>query len=180
MSQLIYIAGASGAGKDALMSYARRRINGSFPVLFAHRYITRPVTEGSENHVAVSPEEFRLRKDAGLFALDWESHGLSYGIGSEIDDWMESGFDVVVNGSRQYLPAAVKRYPQMRTIIIEADPEVIRQRLENRGREKATDIQERIQRQPTLPQGVEGLVRIMNNGPLEEGGDELYSLLTLR
>ncbi|GGB07253.1 phosphonate metabolism protein/1,5-bisphosphokinase (PRPP-forming) PhnN [Puia dinghuensis] len=172
-SRLIYIIGASGVGKDALMQYARQRINGSLPVLFAHRYITRDATEGSENHIAISPQEFRLRRDAGLFALHWESHDLYYGIGLEIESWMNSGLHVVVNGSRQYLPVAAKRYQQLTPIIIEADEEIIRRRLETRGRETADGIATRIKRQPVLPADLPGLIRIANNGTLEEGGDTL-------
>jgi ribose 1,5-bisphosphokinase len=175
MSQLIYIVGASGVGKDSLMHYARQQINGSIPLVFAHRYITRPVTDGSENHVAITAEEFRNRKEGGLFALEWESHGLYYGIGIEIDVWMKKGFHVVVNGSRQYLPVAKERYPDMIPIVIEADPEIIRHRLESRGREKGEEIEKRIKRQPTLE--MEGLIRISNNGLLVEGGEELTGVL---
>jgi ribose 1,5-bisphosphokinase len=175
MPQLIYIVGASGVGKDSLMHYARKQLNGSIPLLFAHRYITRPFTEGSENHVAVTVEEFRCRRDGGLFALDWESHSLYYGIGIEIEVWMKKGFHVVVNGSRQYLPVAIQRYPDLIPIVIEADPDVIRRRLESRGREKGEEIENRIKRQPPL--GIEGLIRISNNGLLEEGGEELVSVL---
>ncbi|HEV2479282.1 MAG TPA: phosphonate metabolism protein/1,5-bisphosphokinase (PRPP-forming) PhnN [Puia sp.] len=175
MPQLIYIVGASGVGKDSLMLYARQQLNGSIPLVFAHRYITRPATQGSENHVALTVEEFLNRKAGGLFALDWESHGLYYGIGIEIDVWMERGFLVVVNGSRQYLPVAKERYPDMMAIVIEADPEIIRHRLESRGREKGEEIEQRIRRQPSLD--VEGLIRISNNGLLEEGGEDLISVL---
>ena len=175
MAQLIYIVGASGVGKDSLMHYARQRLNGSVPILFAHRYITRPVAGASENHIALTPEEFRLRKAGGLFALDWESHGLYYGIGKEINDWMISGFHVVVNGSRQYLPAAKQCYPHLVTIVIEADPEIILQRLQNRGREEAADIASRIKRQPPLDK--DGLIRISNNGFLEEAGETLVGVL---
>jgi ribose 1,5-bisphosphokinase len=157
------------------MHYARQRLNGSVPILFAHRYITRPVAGASENHVAMTPEEFRLRKAGGLFALDWESHGLYYGIGREINDWMISGFHVVVNGSRQYLPVAKERYPNLFTVVIEADPEVILQRLQNRGREEAADIAGRIKRQPPLDK--DGLIRLSNNGLLEEAGETLVGML---
>ena len=102
------------------MHYARQRINGSAPILFAHRYITRPVTGTSENHIVLTPEEFQLRKTGGLFALDWESHNLYYGIGREINDWMISGYHVVVNGSRQYLPVA----QQFATKALELDPQL--------------------------------------------------------
>jgi ribose 1,5-bisphosphokinase len=175
MAQLIYIVGASGVGKDSLMHYARQRLNGSVPILFAHRYITRPVAGASENHIAITPEEFRLRKAGGLFALDWESHGLYYGIGREINDWMTSGFHVVVNGSRQYQPVAKERYPHLVTIVIEADPEIILQRLQNRGREEAADIANRVKRQPPLDK--DGLIRITNNGFLEAAGETLVNVL---
>jgi ribose 1,5-bisphosphokinase len=175
MAQLIYIVGASGVGKDSLMHYARQRLNGSVPILFAHRYITRPVAGASENHIAITPEEFRLRKAGGLFALDWDSHGLYYGIGREINDWMISGFHVVVNGSRQYQPVAKERYPHLVTIVIEADPEIILQRLQNRGREEAADIANRVKRQPPLDK--DGLVLITNNGFLEEAGETLVNVL---
>ena len=175
MAQLIYIVGASGVGKDSLMHYARQRLNGSVPVLFAHRYITRPVAGISENHIALTPEEFQLRKAGGLFALDWNSHDLYYGIGREINDWMISGFHVVVNGSRQYLPIARERYPQLVTIVIEADPGVILQRLQNRGREDAGDIMDRIKRQPPLDKT--GLISITNDGLLEEAGETLVNVL---
>lgn len=175
MPQLIYIVGASGVGKDSLMHYARRQLNGSIPLVFAHRYITRPATQGSENHVALTVEEFRNRKARGLFVLDWESHGLYYGIGVEIDVWIQKGFHVVVNGSRQYLPVAKARYPGMIPIVIEADPEIIRHRLQSRGREQEEEIELRIKRQPSLE--VEGLIRISNNGLLDEGGEELTRVL---
>lgn len=180
MPQLFYIVGASGVGKDSLMEYARLRINGSLPVLFAHRYITRPPKEGNENHVYVSAEEFRSRRDKGLFSLHWVSHGLYYGIGKEIDDWMAAGFNVVVNGSRQYLPVALERYPDMVTVSIEADPEIIRRRLISRGRESAPDIEKRLLRQPDKFDGAAASrISIHNNGPLEEGGNALVAALAV-
>ena len=88
---------------------------------------------------------------------------------------MISGFHVVVNGSRQYQPVAKERYPHLFTIVIEANPEIILQRLQNRGREEAADIANRIKRQPPLDK--DGLIRISNNGFLEEAGETLVSML---
>lgn len=177
MSRLIFIVGASGVGKDTLLHYARRHINGSLPLVFAHRYITRPVSEDGENHIALSTEEFLLRREKDLFSLDWEGNGLYYGIGKEIDGWMEKGLAVVVNGSRGYLETARRRYPDMIPILIEADPDVILRRLEARGREAAADIDSRFKRQPAMSLQVDGLVRISNNGLPEEGGDRLIGIL---
>lgn len=97
---LIYLIGPSGVGKDSLIAYARGRLDGTSRLLFAHRYITRPVTAGHENYVALSDGEFELRRGYGLFLLDWAAHGYSYGIGSEVEQWLERGLSVLVNGSR--------------------------------------------------------------------------------
>lgn len=176
MAKLFYIIGASGVGKDALMQYARKAINGAHPIVFAHRYITRPSDAGGENHIAVTAEEFAGRREGGLFALHWESHGLSYGIGIEIDAWMKKGFTVAVNGSRQYLPEALRRYPELQPVLIEADTEVIRRRLEGRGRETHEEMERRLAR--TTGPGADQAVVIRNDGPLEDAGDRLITLLT--
>lgn len=115
MSTLFYIIGASGAGKDTLINYARNAINATEQIIFAHRYITRIATYGNENHISLSHAEFKQRKLANFFALNWESHGNCYGIGREIDTWLRKGFSVVVNGSREYLPVAQLDIPMILT-----------------------------------------------------------------
>ena len=78
----------------------------------------------------------------------------------------------------------LQRYPQLLPVIIEADTEVIRRRLENRGREEATAIDHRIKRQPVMPVDLPDVIRIQNNGTLEEGGrtllDCFHSLVMVR
>jgi CheY-like chemotaxis protein len=39
---LFYIIGASGAGKDSLINYARNRINGSLPILLVIAWLAMP------------------------------------------------------------------------------------------------------------------------------------------
>ena len=180
MCKLFYIIGASGAGKDTLINYARTKINGSDPVIFAHRYITRPPYIGNENHVCLSIGEFRLRMKANLFALYWESHGNFYGIGNEINKWLENGFNVVVNGSRQYLPVAQQIYPEMEVILIAASQEIINQRLSNRGREDAGEIEKRIARTSEISTDMGNCIKIQNDGAVEDAGDELVNIICLK
>ena len=147
--KLFYIIGPSGAGKDSLMRYARARLNGAGGIIFAHRYITRPLEVEGENHVALTDEEFVQRLKLGCFAMHWETHGFRYGIGIEIEQWLSSGARVVVNGSRAYLDTARKKYPELRAILITAAPDVLEQRLVNRGRETPSQVKERLDR-PTV------------------------------
>ncbi len=106
--KLIWLMGASGSGKDSLLTELRQREQTQ--LLVAHRYITRAASAGSENHIALSEQEFFTRAGQNLLALSWHANGLYYGIGVEIDLWLHAGFDVVVNGSRAHLPQARARY----------------------------------------------------------------------
>lgn len=179
MSKLFYVIGASGAGKDTLMNYARNHINGFERVIFAHRYITRPPFTGNENHVHLTVEEFLLRMNAGLFALSWESHGQHYGIGLEINMWMEKDFNVIVNGSRQYLPIAQQLYPDMKVILIDANPEIIIERLTSRGRENALDIEKRMARTAEIDADLKNCIKIQNNGSVDEAGKKLLNMISI-
>ncbi len=95
--QLFYVIGPSGSGKDTLMQYAREKL-GSAKCVFAHRYITRLPELVGENHIHLSEAEFAAKEKQGFFAMQWDSHGLRYGIGKEINLWLAQGFNVVVNG----------------------------------------------------------------------------------
>ncbi|WP_077135873.1 ribose 1,5-bisphosphokinase, partial [Shigella sonnei] len=104
MGKLIWLMGPSGSGKDSLL--AELRLREQTQLLVAHRYITRDASAGSENHIALSEQEFFTRAGQNLLALSWHANGLYYGVGVEIDLWLHAGFDVLVNGSRAHLPQA--------------------------------------------------------------------------
>jgi ribose 1,5-bisphosphokinase len=174
---LFYVVGASGAGKDSLMTYARARLGGRAPVFFAHRYITRPAEAGGENHVALNKAEFAQMKALGLFALSWESHGFCYGLGREIELWLDAGANVVMNGSRAFLPVAEQRFPGLAVVLIEVSAAVLRARLEARGRESPEEIAARLARAAEFTVIHPSLVTIRNNGSLAEAGDQLVAVL---
>jgi ribose 1,5-bisphosphokinase len=169
--------GPSGAGKDTLLAFARRHVSGTH-VLFAHRYITRAAEAGGENHVGLSVEEFDARAALGLFALQWSSHALRYGIGIEIDDWIARGCNVVVNGSRGHLEHALARYPMLRVVHVDARPDVLAARLAARGRESVEQVQARLARRVPVdvPPRV-ALTTIDNSGALEDAGHALLDAL---
>ncbi|HEY1609905.1 MAG TPA: phosphonate metabolism protein/1,5-bisphosphokinase (PRPP-forming) PhnN [Paraburkholderia sp.] len=173
-ARLIYVMGASGVGKDSLLGYARSRC-GDGRVVFAHRYITRPEGCG-ENHIALTDAEFDVRSDTGLFAMEWRSHMLRYGIGVEIDQWLAHGCTVVVNGSRAYVRDALERYPAMTVVHVSAPPHVLATRLAARGRETREEIAARLARSaPFELPGSVSLVNVENGGKLDDAGDAFVS-----
>ncbi|HWI29478.1 MAG TPA: phosphonate metabolism protein/1,5-bisphosphokinase (PRPP-forming) PhnN [Stellaceae bacterium] len=173
--RLIAVMGPSGAGKDTLIAYARAKSDPA-RLIVAHRYITRPAGAGGENHVALSAAEFAARRAAGLFALAWESHGLAYGIGIEIDLWLARGVTVLTNIARAAWEDAARRYPALLGVLVTAAPAVLAERLKQRGREDADDIAERLAREVALAEHP-ALHRLDNSGALEEAGAALLRLI---
>lgn len=168
-------------GKDSVLRYARARLDDRVPVVFAHRYITRPADALNENHIALSESEFALRKRAGAFVMEWMNDGFHYGIGTEIHYWLATGLSVVVNGSRSYLATALDAYADMIILWITASSDIVAGRLARRGREDALGIEERLRHHqpPAIPIRPHGsVIHLNNNGPLAVAGDALIGLLT--
>lgn len=175
--RLVYVIGPSGAGKDSIIGYARRRL-GADRHVFARRHITRTAGSGGEDHIAITHADFERDCAAGRFVLSWRGNGHGYGVRAEIDLWLASGRHVILNGSRAYLPNAATRYPSLLPVLIAIDPAVLRRRLAARGRETSAEIEARIQRAMEL-NAIDhpGLAVIANNGPLAEAGEAFVALL---
>jgi len=174
MARLIYVMGPSGAGKDTVLGLARTQAPQT--LWFAHRYITRPAGHGSENHVALSEDEFAARLAAGGFALAWRSHGFFYGIGCEIDQWLAVGLTVVVSGSRESFADATGRYPGLLPVLITAAPDTVRRRLLARGREDAAGIADRLRHNAAVAVSHPDLRVIENDGAPAEAAARFLAL----
>jgi len=176
-ASLVYVMGPSGAGKTAVIDYARRQIDGALPIAFAHRYITRPLGKDLENYVALTTAEFDLRKRHGLFAFDWEAYGYRYGIGSEIQSWLKAGLTVVVDGSRAHFVRHHGELADVVPVLITAGRDELRRRLTERDREDVAAIERRLRRAEAYRSADLALVVLDNSGPLDRAGEALRSLL---
>ena len=174
---LVYVMGPSGAGKDSVLARARAMLSADLPIVFAHRYITRPANTGGENHVALSRAEFALRRTHGLFAFHWQAHGNDYGIGHEIDAWRRAGLTVVVSGSREHFRTMDGVDKDTVPVLITAPAGRLKERLLKRGREDAAAAAERLRRGLARDLDVTGAVTIVNDGALDEAADSFVRLL---
>ena len=173
---LAYVMGPSGAGKDTLLTAARIRLGG-LRFAFAHRYITRPPVDGDENFISLTQAEFAFRRDEGLFAFAWSARGVDYGIGYEITLWRNAGLTVVVSGSRaDWLRGAPARAGAI-PILIDADRATIAARLAARRREGRPQIADRLARADDYRIDAPGLIRISNDGAVEQATGELIDAL---
>lgn len=177
MGRLVYVMGPSGAGKDAVLGFARTRIDGRHPVVFAHRYADRPPGPGHPNEVSLGPGEFALRDARGLFAFSWAAWGVRYGVGIEVERWAARDLVVVVSGSRAHFATLNPARPDLLPVLITASPGVRERRLHARGREDATAIAERLQRGEAFAPVHPALVTVDNDGPLAEAGTVFVDVL---
>ena len=169
----VAVVGASGVGKDALMSYARERLGDT--AHFPRRVITRAAGPG-EDFDPVTEQAFAATAAAGGFAMSWRAHGLGYGIPGEADEHVRAGRAVVANVSRAVLDALDARYANFRVVRISVSDEVREARLRARQREDAADIARRLVRAdpaPEFPVDAE----IVNDGTLDEGGEQLLRVI---
>jgi ribose 1,5-bisphosphokinase len=150
--RVVLLVGPSGAGKDAVLWQARGRLAGRKQFAFVRRVVTRE-PDGAEDHDCVSASEFSARLRQGRFALNWQAHGLNYGIPVEIDEAVRGGGCVVLNASRTIIAGARARYRNVAVVLIDAPAELRADRLAKRRREHAFDVAARLARatgfQPT-------------------------------
>ncbi|WP_136650287.1 phosphonate metabolism protein/1,5-bisphosphokinase (PRPP-forming) PhnN [Paracoccus aeridis] len=167
--------GPSGAGKDSVMAaVARARPD----VLLACRVVTRP-PDPTEPFEAATRDSFDRDRAAGRFVLDWDAHGLSYGIPREVRGAQAAGRILFVNLSRAVLPQAVRALAPLSVVHVTARPDVLARRLSARGREDADAIGERLLGADTPLPSLAGtpIHRIDNSGPLDHAVQAVLALL---
>ena len=171
---LVYVCGPSGAGKDALLRAARERLEAR-GFVFPARVITRPA-DGSEKHIEMSATEFAIASNNGAFCMQWESHGLYYGIPASLRTELAAGRAVVVNGSREYVAQARRAFPHLMCLLVTAPANVIATRLATRGREDEDAIAERLERNRRLAEFEADVVH-ENHGDLAASSEAFIALL---
>jgi phosphonate metabolism protein PhnN/1,5-bisphosphokinase (PRPP-forming) len=174
---LALVVGPSGAGKDTLLAAAKLVLADDRRFVFPRRVVTRDAMAELEDHDTLDRNGFNLERLRGAFALDWEAHGLCYGVPMAIEAEMAAGRVVVVNTSRKVIELALEKYPRCLVLLVTATPEVRAARLAGRGRESADEVAARLRREgaPT-PAGVEA-VSIDNSGRLADGVDAFVKAL---
>jgi len=176
--RLVYVVGPSGAGKDSVIDWLRQQLPQDARVHFARRTITRAVQPGGEQHDSLDTAAFMRLRDAGAFAMHWEANALHYGIARAELAARSDGRTVIVNGSRAYLPEAVRLFPELVAAHITADAQTLRRRLLARKRETPQMVDARVRRALDfqLPPGI-AAIEVRNDAALADAGAQLQRAL---
>lgn len=175
----IAVVGPSGAGKDTILSLARRSFRPEEPVRFARRVVTRIAQVEAEDHDCLDPPDFLAAERAGAFCLTWQAHGLSYGLPAGLVADCLRGRTVVANVSRRALLPAAERFPALHVVEVTAPRPLLVRRIAARGREGAAEIEARLARSVDLqmPSAVRGRHAIDNSGEIEAAVQAFVSLV---
>lgn len=172
--RLIYLIGPSGAGKDTLLRWLRAHPRLYQGLCIARRTISRRDGDPHEAHEAVSAAEFQSLRDSNAFALHWEANRLHYGVRHGELQPLARGVDVLLNGSRHFLPRARQQYPGLLAVHLTVPRHILHARLLARRRETPEAILERLSRATSLAAAIGKVdVEIVNDGTPEEAARKL-------
>ncbi len=168
---LILVVGPSGVGKDSLLDGARDRLSEEAHCCFPRRCITRPAGTIGENHIPVRPDDFPSMAKQGAFLLSWRAHDMCYGVPRHVQDDVTNGKTVIVNVSRSVIDdaRALVGEDHVRVISICANADVLRQRLEARGREDRYEVEKRLARASAYQVNGPNVMQVHNDADLETG-----------
>ncbi|RJG05663.1 phosphonate metabolism protein/1,5-bisphosphokinase (PRPP-forming) PhnN [Noviherbaspirillum cavernae] len=175
--RLFYLVGPSGVGKDTVVQWVKDHVPPHAGIVFARRTVTRP-RHGTEMHDPTDTENFWQLEKAGHFAMMWQANGLCYGIRRGIEADLKAGRDVVVVGSREYVPQLRQSFPDALVVWIGADTDAIRQRIETRHRESGEALSGRLERLDQFDEIREqSVIHLDNSGLPEIAGRHLLDVL---
>lgn len=162
----VCVVGPSGAGKDTLIDGARQELASDGRFVFPRRIVTRQ-SSSAEDHDTITAEAFAEIRAREGFALCWQAHGLGYGIPGDVIKTLHDDRVVVCNLSRAAIPDAQRRFGTVRVVLVTAPKAVLCERLLDRGRESAADVDARLEREAVKAQGPVDLT-IENTGNIRD------------
>jgi guanylate kinase len=179
MARAFVITGPSGVGKGTLIRELLARIPQlELSVSATTRAPRAGESDGRDYHFLSDPE-FERRVAAGEFVEHARYSGNRYGtLRSELTHRAQAGTPVVleieVQGARQVreaVPDAVQVF------IAPPSMDALRERLEGRGTDSPTSVQERLATAGTEMQAREEFAHVVVNDRLERAADELTAIV---
>lgn len=168
-TKIVLIVGPSGVGKDSLLKFAKNSLENE--VNFVNRYITRR-PDLNESNFYVDDYAFEILKHNSFFISSWYAHNNFYGIAKSS---IKSGLNII-SISRAKIKDFENFSNSVFTINISVPKEILKERLENRGRETSLEIEKRLKRSYEKIDA-NNLMEFDNTKPLDQSAKEFISLL---
>lgn len=175
---LVLVVGPSGSGKDTLLRGAAQCFAKDPHYVFPRRAITRQSDPANEDHDSLSMAEFEAIKQDDEAAFWWQAHGHGYVIPQSVEADVQAGKTVIFNASRGIIATAHQRFSSVAVVHISVPEEVLRSRIENRGRESGGDIEKRLYRAGMAWHSTDSSFEIINDRSVEDGVSRLVAIIS--
>ena len=175
--KLIVIVGPSGAGKDTLITEVLKDEELSKSLQLVKRTVTRKASKDAEDFISLSEEEFLKAKADDAFCVTWQAHDLYYGVDRSALNHVKSGGYALFNGARRVLLEIKDTFTHVVVINITANPDVLAERLQKRGRENTEAVIKRLKQQNLNIDPSFLPINIDNSGPLDVAVEQLKQVL---
>src|SRR3954471_6092669 len=180
---LVVLVGPAGVGKSTISNLLRDRLN----VAYIVSATTRPRKPGDElgkTYDHISTEEFFRRLENDEFLEYAQVHGHYYGTPKHPAlDYLYEGKDVLLEIDVQGALQIRYQYPEALLIfVLPPDGPTLMQRLQDRGRDEAEDIDKRFRvarREIQMAKGARAFDHMVINDSLDRAVDELTKIIKL-
>jgi guanylate kinase len=180
---LIVLVGPSGVGKSTISNMLAERLN----VAYIVSATTRPKQPGDEkgkHYDHISADEFFRRLENDEFLEYAQVHGAYYGTPKHPAlDYLYEGKDVLLEIDVQGALQIRYQYPEALLIfVLPPDGPTLMQRLQDRGRDEAEDIDKRFRvarREIQMAKGARAFDHMVINDSLDRAVDELTKIIKL-
>jgi len=174
------ITAPSGTGKTTLL---QKLLAGDPRLKFSISYTTRPPRPGEvpgRDYFFVTPEEFRLLREAGAL-VEWvEQYGYAYGTSRQwVEETLTAGYDVIFDIETRGARALKKEFPHGTFIfILPPSLEQLKRRLEVRGDLQPGELARRLKQGRVELAEVHRYDFVVVNDELDVALDQLRAIVT--
>jgi len=117
-AELYYLVGKPNSLKQDLVSVLRKSLSGHSDIVIPEVFTTDKVMAEGDNYTYIDERNFSLRQSMDLYCLTWEKKGHLFGVNGDLSQRLNSGTDIILNGSMHNLEQAKKLYPNINTIVV--------------------------------------------------------------
>ena len=116
--EFYYLIGKPNQLKHELLHSLNKLTKNERSIVIPKTITTNEQHKDDNNYSYVEESDFMLRKNMGLYCLDWEKKESSYGISGEVSQLINKGINVFVNGSLLNIEHAMKLFPTINVVMI--------------------------------------------------------------
>ena len=117
-AELYYLVGKPDALKQSMASVLRQSLSEISSVFIPEIFTTDDEISENENYRYIDERNFRLRQSMDVYSLSWKKQGHFFGVNGDISQRLNSGVDVVINGSFHNLKQARQQFPNINIVLI--------------------------------------------------------------